>query len=182
MRKSRVHWCDLLIRFLFRHPAGVSEGFCRNAAPCESLGHRPRKQAILSRKALNGRKQDTILSPRWGLRHSFRIFPGRCPGLSHCVPLALNTWRLVLIVLPWSGSLLRSCRKQNRDNSITIVNPTFARPRVGPGTTGPAGWRRKAAACCRSPGRKHNSLFRSRHFKNHGTRRFALGRLSLSTF
>ena len=25
-----------------------------------------------------------------GFGHSFRIFPGRCPGLSHCVPLALK--------------------------------------------------------------------------------------------
>ena len=27
----------------------------------------------------------------WGFGHAFRIFPGRCPALSNCVPLALNT-------------------------------------------------------------------------------------------
>ncbi len=36
---------------------------CRNAAQCESLGHRPRNRAISNRKALKG--QD------WGMRHHF---------------------------------------------------------------------------------------------------------------
>ena len=60
LRKSYVDLGDLLIRLLVRHHGWhMSEGFCRNAAQCESLGHRPRKRAISSRKALKGREEET---------------------------------------------------------------------------------------------------------------------------
>ncbi len=54
--------------------AGVSEGDCRNAAQCESLGHRPRKQAISSRRALKGREEATrSFRPvgAWNIRFAF---------------------------------------------------------------------------------------------------------------
>ena len=66
----------------------------------------------------------------WGFEYSLRIFPGRCPGLSHCVPLARKhgecrsdcfslLW-IVITILP----------EQNRDNSDALTNPTFAQPSV----------------------------------------------------
>ena len=77
-----------------------------------------------SRRCLKGRKHDTILLPRWGFGHSFRIFPGRCPWLSHCVPLALNTWRPVLIVPPGSSpqTSFRICQ-----SSMPVVKSTLER-------------------------------------------------------
>ena len=72
----------------------ASSRLCRNAAQCESLGHRPRNSEILNQKALKGRHVGAVLvSPRWGFCDSLRTNPGRCPGLSHCVPLARNALR-----------------------------------------------------------------------------------------
>ena len=62
---------------------------CRNAAECDSLGHRPGNQFIAIVKALNGRNEvSATISPRWGFACLNASDPGRCPGLSHFVPLA----------------------------------------------------------------------------------------------
>ena len=68
-----------------------SHAICRNAAQCESLGHRPRYSEIRNQKALKGRHVDaSLVPPLWGFCNSLRTNPGRCPGLSHFVPLARN--------------------------------------------------------------------------------------------
>ena len=62
---------------------------CRNAAECESLGHRPRNQIITNVTALKGRNEvPATISPRWGFARLNASAPGRYPGLSHFVPLA----------------------------------------------------------------------------------------------
>ena len=62
---------------------------CRNAAERESLGQRPRNLIITIVKALKGRDAvSPIISPRWGFACLNASDPGRCPGLSHFVPLA----------------------------------------------------------------------------------------------
>ena len=72
----------------------TSSRLCRNAAQCESLGHRPRNRRIRNQKALKGRYVGAaLISPLWGFFHPLRTNPGRCPGLSHFVPLARNTLR-----------------------------------------------------------------------------------------
>ena len=64
---------------------------CRNAAQCDSLGQRPRKNIAAIAEALKGHnEQIDNISPRWGFGGSGASNPGRCPGLSHCVPSARN--------------------------------------------------------------------------------------------
>lgn len=64
----------------------------RNAAQCDSLGQRPRKNIVAIPEALKGRnEQIDNISPRWGFGGSGASNPRRCPGLSHCVPSARNT-------------------------------------------------------------------------------------------
>ena len=53
---------------------------------------------------------DTNISPRWGFGHLNSIFPGRCPGLSHCVPLALNTSLSIATVPPDIGNEFAAAR------------------------------------------------------------------------
>ncbi len=78
---------------------------CRNAAECESLGHRPRYRIITDVKALKGRNEvSPIISPRWGFWGPDATAPGRCPGLSPFVPSARIAF-LYMFVL-FSGSTL----------------------------------------------------------------------------
>ncbi len=77
---------------------------CRNAAQCDSLGHRPRNEFIANVKALKGRDEvSATISPRWGFLGPNATAPGRCPGLSHFVPLA-RIAVLCMFVL-FSGSI-----------------------------------------------------------------------------
>jgi|GEM_PF-2084571 len=89
---------------------------CRNAAQCESLGHRPRFRRMRIQKALKGRELgDALVSPRWGCCNPCHTDPGRCPGLSHCVPLARNAFRPDYdSPRAWSGSSFTFDDAQNR--------------------------------------------------------------------
>ncbi len=82
----------------------------------ERSGMSPPTPRFLYRQADACRSPILSLMTAWSIKHSFRIFPGRCPGLSHGVPLARNTWRPVLIVPPCSGLLSPSCRNKTRIN------------------------------------------------------------------
>jgi hypothetical protein len=89
-----------------RVPASAgTAGVCRNAAKCESPGHRPRNRFITNVKALKGRNDvSATISPRWGFACLNASDPGRCPGLSHFVPLARIAILCVFVL--FSGSIL----------------------------------------------------------------------------
>ncbi len=75
--------------FIRVHAAAGSAEVCRNAAECESLGHRPRNQFIANVKALKGRHEvSPIILPCRGFLGPDATVPGRRSGLSHFVPLA----------------------------------------------------------------------------------------------
>ena len=75
------------------------------------------------------------LSPRWGFGHSFRYFPGRCPGLSHDVPLALNTYRPGLLSVPTSVHTATTSLRESGDElphskDISFLPCLFRIPRL----------------------------------------------------
>ena len=111
-------WTVFSIPDVYKERArGFAFGDCRNAAQCESLGHRPRNRAISNTKALKGRDR--------GISSSFRPFGAFCVSihLSQGDALGfhiLGLWPRPLFALPQRTSSGRIC-----DRGLSINLETF---------------------------------------------------------
>ena len=131
----------------------ASTAVCRKAAQCESLGHRPRNQAMLNTKALKGRNVCMVISPLQGFGYLFCIIPGRCPGLSHFVPLAPNT----------GCNILRTARRfDNRALGPAVFHPGFAPTQLDFNTNSAT-----LAYSTQAPGKSQHIAVANPHFRTH---------------
>ena len=95
VRKSRVLRASELFGFCSFGTDRGPERFAATRHNVKAWGIAPGNGNIQRGSPERASRGCTNISPLWGSGLSFRRFPGRCPGLSHCVPLARNALRAI---------------------------------------------------------------------------------------